>query len=304
MTPATLFLIFNRPEKTRTIFETIRQARPKRLYVAADGPRTAGEADLCARTRAIVEAVDWPCEVQTLFRDENLGCGLAVSTAINWFFENEHEGIILEDDTKVDPSFFTFAAEMLERYRDDPRVTTISACNLLPDEFAPRESYYFSSFCHIWGWASWRRAWDHYDFELSALDSPAAARAISDMNPTPGSFGHWMRTLVSVQTGDIDTWDYQWMFAQWLQQGLTITPQLNMVQNIGFDSSATHTTNVDAYEAKLRAKPLPWPLVHPDEVKRDAKADDYETRNILGIRPPSFAKRIKRWLQGDKTAWF
>lgn len=303
MTPPVLFLIFNRPDKTRAIFETIRSARPARLYVAADGPRTEDEAAICAETRAVIDDVDWPCEVKTLFRAQNLGCGRAVSGAISWFFENEPEGVILEDDIKVDPGFFSFAAEMLERYRDDPRVMSVTACNMLPDALAPEESYYFSAFMHVWGWASWRRAWAQYDFTLSALDTPEAQDAIRAMCPVPGALAYWMNTLTKVREGQIDTWDYQWVFAQWMQGGLTVTPQVNMMQNIGFDASATHTTSSDIWEASLRAKALPRPIVHPAQVQRNSEADDHVARNVLGIKPPSLSKRVKRWLRKDKTAW-
>lgn len=298
-----LFLIFNRPDKTRTVFETIRAARPARLYVAADGPRTENEAAICAQTRAVIDSVDWPCEVQTLYREQNLGCGRAVSQAIGWFFEHEPEGIILEDDILVDPGFFDFASEMLERYRDTPHVTTISANNQLPPERAPEESYYFSAYSKIWGWASWRRAWAHYDFELSALYSRAGLAAISEMSPTPGSTPYWVRILDQVRGGQIDSWAYRWLYSQWREGGLSIIPQVNMMQNIGFDASATHTTGPDAWEATLRAHPLPRPLVHPAAVQRDVQRDDFEARTILGIKPLPLHKRIKRWLRGDKSAW-
>ncbi len=301
--PPILFLIFNRPDKTRAVFDTIRQAQPARLYVAADGPRSEGEAAICQETRAIVDEVDWPCEVQTLFRDHNLGCGRAVSGAITWFFEHEPEGVILEDDILVDPDFFDFAAEMLERYRDDPRVTSINAFNMLSDDLPSDDSYFFSAFWGAWGWASWRRAWAHYDFDLSDLGTPSSIDAISNMCPTPGGLQHWMETFSNVKNGKVDTWDYQWQFAQWMNSGLTIIPQKNMVQNIGFDGSATHTTNPDAKEASLQAHPLPRPLTHPASVLRDADMDEYAARNILKIKPLRFRKRLKKWLRGDAFAW-
>ncbi|MBO9436874.1 hypothetical protein J7394_21925 [Ruegeria sp. R13_0] len=301
--PPILFLIFNRPDKTRAVFETIRQARPARLYIAADGPRSDSEAAICDETRSILNEVDWPCEVQTLFREQNLGCGRAVSGAITWFFEHEPEGIILEDDILVDPDFFEFAAEMLERYRDDPRVTSISAFNRLNDDLPSADSYFFSAFWGAWGWATWRRAWAHYDFDLSDLGTPASIEAISNMCPTPGGLQHWMAVYSNVKDGKIDTWDYQWQFAQWMNSGLTVIPGKNMVQNIGFDGSATHTTNPDAKEASLRAQPLPRPLAHPDDVIRSAEMDDYAARNILKIKPIRFTKRFKKWLRGDVLAW-
>lgn len=298
MTPPVLFLVFNRPDKTRAIFETIRAARPERLYVAADGPRTDAEAQICAETRAIVDKVDWPCEVKTLFRDENLGCGRAVSGAITWFFDHEPEGVILEDDVQVDPSFFDFASEMLDRYRETAQVTSISACNMLSEDIVPTESYFFSAFNHVWGWASWRRAWTAYDFDMSTLDSPETQTVIQDMCPYPGGLSFWMTAFRDVRDGKIDTWDYQWQLSQWQIGGLTVIPRVNMMQNIGFDASATHTTNSNTWEAALRARPLMQPYVHPKNIQRNTDAEKFEACNILGIKPESLSKRLKRWLRG------
>src|SRR5271165_4717676 len=165
-----LFLVFNRPETTRRVFETIRAARPPKLYVSADGPRAgrAGEPQRCDEARRIATSVDWPCEVKTLFRDANLGCKMGVSTGISWFFDQEPEGIILEDDIVPLPSFFDYCDELLARYRDDERVAMISGCNPIANDFRVDESYFFARFCGIWGWASWRRAWRHYDVNISA----------------------------------------------------------------------------------------------------------------------------------------
>lgn len=297
MVPSILFVIFNRPEKTRSVFSTIRAVKPSRLYVAADGPRNKTEAELCLQTRAIIDEVDWPCEVHTLFREENLGCGKAVSQAISWFFENEPEGVIIEDDILVDPSFFDFAGEMLERYRDEPRVMTVSACNFLPPELSPKCSYYFSAFSHIWGWGSWRRAWRYYDFSMMNLESPKTVDAISNMCPFPGATRYWMEIFHSVRNGKVDTWDYQWLLSQWHQSGLTICPRVNMMQNIGFDETATHTKNSGGWEASLRAKPLHQPYIHPTELQRYIEGDKYEALSILRIKPERLNRKILRWLR-------
>ncbi len=164
-----LFLVFNRPDSTRKVFDAIRSARPPKLYITADGPRPdrPAEAKLCSEVRAIASAVDWPCEVKTLFRESNLGCKAGVSSGITWFFSHEDEGIILEDDVLPVPTFFNFCDEMLERYRDDARVSMISGCNLISNHFSPKQSYFFSRYNLIWGWATWRRAWQHYDVAMT-----------------------------------------------------------------------------------------------------------------------------------------
>ncbi len=171
-----LFLIFNRPDTTTRVFEAIREARPSRLYVAADGPRAdkEGEAQRCLETRKITEAVDWPCEVRRLYREENLGCKLAVSSAITWFFTHEEEGIILEDDCLPDQSFFPFCAAMLERYRDDGRIMMVLGTSLLPPGGGPDADYLFTQYFLIWGWATWRRAWEKYDIEMDGRRSATA----------------------------------------------------------------------------------------------------------------------------------
>ena len=170
MNSAVLFVIFNRPETTARVFEAIRSARPPRLYVAADGPRTSrsGEADRCRLVREIASRVDWTCELHTLFREANLGCKLGVSGAIDWFFQSETEGIILEDDVVPLASFFGLCDELLETYRDDPKVFAVSGCNLVSSVYRPNHSYFFSRYCHVWGWATWRRAWEHYDVPMNA----------------------------------------------------------------------------------------------------------------------------------------
>lgn len=173
MHSAVLFLVFNRPDTTRQVLDSIRQARPPRLYVAADGAREdrPGERERCERVRGIATDVDWPCEVHTLFRARNLGCKTAVSGGISWFFEQEEEGIILEDDVLPDQSFFVFCEELLERYRHEAKVTMISGDYFHGNNHQPTASYFFSRYTHIWGWASWRRAWQHYDREMAQWPS-------------------------------------------------------------------------------------------------------------------------------------
>ena len=165
---AVLFLVFNRPETTKQVFEAIRQAKPPRLYVAADGAREGkpGESERVEQVRQIATEVDWPCEVKTLFRDKNLGCKQAVSSAIDWFFDNEEQGIILEDDCLPHPDFFTFCETLLKRYATDERVWVITGDNFQDGQKRGDGSYYFSRYNHVWGWASWRRAWSKRDMSI------------------------------------------------------------------------------------------------------------------------------------------
>lgn len=238
-----LFLVFNRPERTRRVFAAIREARPKQLFVAADGPRPDRPEDrqCCAEVRQLATAVDWPCEVRTLFRTQNLGCGRAVSEAISWFYQNVAEGIVLEDDCCPDPSFFDFCTAMLVRYRGDRRVFKIAGTNPLGHWPGPEgSSYIYSSYGYSWGWASWRNRWQLFDLKLA--DWPAFEKS-SHASFYPFSVQR-NQGFRATHSGMIDTWDYQWHFAISRNHGLVVVPTLNLVRNIGFDAEATHTRNM------------------------------------------------------------
>ncbi|MDX6617028.1 MAG: hypothetical protein QOD60_2119, partial [Solirubrobacterales bacterium] len=266
-------LIFNRPETTSRVFETVRQARPERLMVVADGPRpdVEGEAERCAQARAVTEAVDWPCEVLRDYSEVNLGCRLRVSSGIDWVFEQAEEAILLEDDCLPDPSFFGYCEELLDHYREDERVMHISGDNLC---FGRRgdASYYFSRFPHIWGWATWRRAWDKYDLNVgrwAAGDKDAYLAGFDD----DGERQFWRQIWDESAAGRVKTWDYQWMFALVANNGLAINPNVNLVSNIGFGAGSTHTEEDPDEIGNLPVEPIESPLRHPAEVARDREAD-------------------------------
>jgi hypothetical protein len=237
-----LLLLFNRPRLTARVFESIRERQPKKLYIAADGPRPekVGEWKLCAETRKVLEHVDWDCEVKTLLRDENLGCGRAVSEGINWFFEQEEEGIILEDDCLPDPSFFPFCAEMLSRFRHDGRVGSVSGDNFFPPALHSSQPYHFSKYVQIWAWASWRRFWKLYDFHLEGPLSEWE-EIIRRVNPIENHAKYWMQIFKALRSGLIDTWDYQVMFSTWRAGLVHIYPGKNLIVNLGYGADATHT---------------------------------------------------------------
>jgi hypothetical protein len=282
-----LFLVFNRPATTRRVFEAIRAACPRKLYVAADGarPDRPSEARSCEEVRAIATAVDWPCEVRTLFRERNLGCKLAVSGAITWFFEQEPEGIILEDDVLPLPTFFAFCDELLDRYRHDERVAMISGSNLVANHFHARESYFFSYHCNVWGWATWRRAWRHYDVTVS--DWPAWRDGGGLQKIGGGQFyfeTYWRRVFDAVHSGRINAWGYQWTFACWRRGALTVLPARNQIDNLGYGADATHTTaDAPAFVREARTQALDFPLAHPNVVAREPQADAEICARVYGI---------------------
>ncbi|PJJ59783.1 nucleotide-diphospho-sugar transferase [Hymenobacter chitinivorans] len=312
-----LFLVFNRPEPTRQVFEAIRQAQPPRLYVACDGPRPGrpAEAELCAEVRRLItEGLDWPCELHTFFRDENLGCALNVSAAITWFFEHEPEGIILEDDCLPGPDFFPFCQELLARYRHDTRVMHIGGNNYSREAGLPQPvdgtSYFFSGHVQSWGWASWRRAWQHYDFRFSLLPALRQQQQLAHLYPSWLERTYWLGKFEQMRLSRgrhslLDTWDYQWHFTIAANSGLTIVPLVNLVQNIGFGPDATHTLSTeDPYHAR-EAQPLRFPLRHPATVLRDWPRDEQNFHEFLVSRLAykwrNLTARLPRWLREQST---
>lgn len=296
--PPVLLLLYDRPDVTRKVVERVREARPRQLYVAADGPRAEGPeaARLCAEARAAALEAGWECEVQTLLRDRNLGCRLAVSSAVTWFFENVGEGIILEDDCLPDPTFFRYAAELLERYRDDERVMGIGG-NSFRGRGAPGgESYTFSIYNQTWGWATWRRAWRHYDGALSLWPQ------LRETDWLEGFLGHraaarfWRAVFDRDARGEIDTWDFAWTFACWVQHALTVHPAVNLVSNIGFDQRATHTRNAASPLAAVATEAMRFPLVHPPGLLRDHEADRFTADHVHRVRLRT--SRLRRALHG------
>ncbi len=278
------FFIFNRPETTQRVFAAIRQAQPSQLLIVADGPRhdRPGETERCAQTRQILHQVDWDCQVLTNFSETNLGCKHRVSSGLDWVFSQVEEAIILEDDCLPDPSFFRFCAELLDDYRDDTRVMAISGDNFQFGRRRTDDSYYFSRFNHCWGWASWRRAWQYYDVAMKSWPIVREGNWLNDLLQEPHERRYWQRIFQAVYQNRIDTWDYQWTFACWLQHGLTILPNVNLVANIGFTAMATHAVPGSRL-SNLPTTSMPFPLKHPAFVIRDAQADRLTQTTIFNL---------------------
>lgn len=245
---AVLMLVFNRPDVTEQVFQAVRNARPPRLYVAADGPRPGRPQDeeTTARVREVFKQVDWPCKVHTRFLTENLGCRNAVSSAIDWFFSKEEQGIVLEDDVLPSPAFFSYCDTMLERYKHDERVFSVVGNNLVEPWYQHPESYFFSKVFFVWGWASWRRAWQHYDVNMAAW--PNTRLQVNALPYKPKQKLHhayWDLVFDLAFKNQISTWDHQWTFAHWENDAVCVTPANNLVRNIGFGADATHTSGSD-----------------------------------------------------------
>jgi len=298
-----LFLVFNRPQLTEQVFSRIRAVQPARLYIAADGPRKDRPEDVaaCEQVRQVVSKVDWLCQVQILFSDHNKGCRMAVSDAIQWFFDQEEEGIILEDDCYPACSFFSFCDTLLERFRNDTRVFCITGTNLQQGHRWGTASYYFSRYVNIWGWASWRRVWKKYDRDLSRYTAADAEDALQKTFHDRFLVSDWVNIFKRLQSGEIDTWDYQFNFLSFFENGLCATPNINLISNIGFGPDATHTLNTNSPHAGIALKEFEGEIIHPRVFLPEPEADyfflkkehDLEARWRIYRKPK---KRFKRWM--------
>jgi hypothetical protein len=290
------FLIFNRPDVTARVFAEIARARPRKLLVVADGARTdrPGEREACENTRAIVERVDWDCEVLTNFSEVNLGCRRRVSSGITWVFEQVEEAIIIEDDCLPDPTFFKFCEELLARFREDERVMMLSGDNFQFGQKRTPYSYYFSRMMHVWGWASWRRAWQHYDVEMKLWAGLRDTQWLLDLLGDEEAAAFWRDVFDRTAAGH-DTWDFQWVFACWAQHGLSALPERNLVTNIGFGAGATHT-HAETRAANIPAVALEFPLRHPPHVVREREADLFTMRELMLPAKSSVFNRLRRKL--------
>ena len=276
---AVAMAVFRRPDLTAEVLETVRRARPERLFVFADAPRPDVPADVedCAAARAVIATVDWPCEVATDFATEHLGARMRMSTGLDWVFGQAEEAIVLEDDCVPDPSFFGYCDELLARYRDDERVWSISGNDFRFRDAPPVTDYVFSRYPLIWGWATWARAWRHFDPDIAAWeelrDTDWLLRTLGD----PMAATYWGHMLDQVRDG-LDAWDYGWVLASWIGGGLTAVPTTNLVSNLGFRPDATHTkadaANLSPFAAMPTA-PVAQPLRHPAAVERDAGNDRF-----------------------------
>lgn len=289
------FIIFNRPDTTQLVFEAIAKARPTRLLVVSDGPRATrqGEDELVRKTRAIIDQVDWPCEVSCNYSDINLGCKKRVSSGIDWVFDQVEEAIILEDDCLPDPSFFRYCKELLESFRHDHRIGMISGDNFQWGKRRNKDSYYFSRYAHIWGWATWKDRWkDSYDVSMSTWPSLRDDGWLEDLLGSGEELGYWTKVFDKVAAGEIDTWDFQWVYANWISGRLAVLPNVNLISNIGFGVNATHTTG-DAEVANMLTESLDFPLVHPQSLIRNARFDQFTFERLFVV---PLKERIRRRL--------
>ena len=304
ITTPVLFLIYNRPSLTQKVFNVIRDVQPSRLFIAADGPRPDKPDDItkCRETRQIVKQIDWDCEVETLFRESNLGCRIAISSAIDWFFENVEEGIILEDDCLPSRSFFWFCQELLGKYRGDESIMQINGNYYLSDMRHFDESYYFSTLNSCWGWATWKSRWRHFDDSMKGYSQFKEEEGIESYFNNK-EISDWMISyLDEAIRPSCGIWSTQWAYAIIKQNGLSISPTANLVQNIGFNENATsgYHESFSMYTA-FQAEEMDE-IVHPFQVFHDADADALHFASMIKTTDPrcidthggSFMSVVKR----------
>jgi hypothetical protein len=290
-TPVALF-VFSRPDTTRRIFEAVAAVRPSRLLLIADGPRSHKdrEAEACQQVREILSNVDWSCEVSTNFADRNLGCQERIVSGLNWVFSLVEEAIILEDDCLPDPSFFPFCRELLERYRGDSRIAYISGDCLVKPQRDLDASYYFSQIGGIWGWATWRAAWQNYERRLESWPTLRAQGMLSEVFDDARAVTFWTRIFDAMHDGTgPNTWDYQWVYTCLKHNSLVVTPGVNLVANIGFGEGATHTLEAD-HRFILPATAVKFPLRHPSSFIPMRSID----RRVQALSYTSISQRILR----------
>ncbi len=292
------FCIFNRPEVTERVFKSIARQRPTSMFVIADGARAdvVGEAELVEQTRAIVDRVDWPCNLQCNFAKQNMGCRDRMSSGLSWAFGQSEKLIILEDDCLPNDGFFEYCRELLIRYESDPQVMMISGDNFQPHR-RTEYSYYFSRWTHIWGWASWQRAWNHFDVSLASWPEVRLKQDFAARFETRQEYEYWSRVFDEFAAGEIDTWDFAWAYACWVRGGLTVLPESNLVSNLGFGTGATHTTDGQSPLANLPTSSL-GPLIHPPMIERNVIADRWTYDKVFrpGIEHQLEAVSPKRTL--------
>jgi hypothetical protein len=296
-TPVALF-IFNRPETTEKVFEAIRKAKPPIFLVIAEGPceLKVGEAEKCAATRAIIDRVDWDCKVLKNYAEVDIGCRLRISSGLNWVFDTVEEAIILEDDCVPHPTFFRFCQELLNYYRNNQRIGSISGQNVQFGRNRTEHSYYFSRYFHCWGWASWRRAWQHFDLDMRLWPEVRDRNLLKDILEDPKPVKDWTRTFQMAYEKKLDSWGFPWMLNCWIQNYLTIVSNVNLISNIGHGVGATHTTDESSEYSNMPVEAVPFPLKHPSFIVRNRQADDF-TENTLFDYNPGLIKRMRRTIK-------
>lgn len=313
LTVPVILLVFNRPEHTLQVIERVKLVKPPVLLVVADGPRPGRPEDkeACAQVRRLIETeLDWKPEVLTNYAETNLGLRPRTVSGLTWAFDLVEQAIVLEDDNVPHPSFFRFCGELLERYRDDTRIAAISGDNFQPQPFVCDASYYFSKYPHCSGWACWRRAWRHFDDAMDCWPALRETNWLRSLVGDPGQARFWMDQFDRAHRRELNSWATAWVFSCWSQSMLAVLPRVNLVENIGFGPSATHTKTDRGGVLRVPSGEIEFPLRHPSCVVINQAADDFSQRKLFGpelltvfgvagiskdAAPRGLTERVRRW---------
>ncbi len=278
-----VLLLFNRPDTTRRVVAQVQALQPAHLYVVADGPRPHVCSDVrhCAEAREVVESVHWLGTVHRLYANKNLGCRQRISSGITAVFEEVEHAIILEDDCLPHPSFFPYCQALLHHFVETETVMSISGDNFQPHQPSTEKSYYFSQYMHCWGWATWKRAWDHFDLEMTRWPALRSSNWLYELLGSRRAAFYWSSIFDQVYNGNIDSWAYIWQYSIWLKSGMNVLPAHNLVSNIGFGEAATHTSRASSPQANLPTRKMAFPLLHPQDIQPDFQADRYTQRFVF-----------------------
>jgi hypothetical protein len=296
--PAILLIIFNRVNKTKQIISALSEIKPSKIYVFADGPRDIKEDLICNETRSIINKINWECEIITNFNKINLGCKIAVSNSLDWFFTYETEGIILEDDCIPSIDFYNFCSSMLSKYRDDESVGSITGTKISPFNTNYNIDYFASKYPNVWGWATWKRVWDKYDVYIKNWNTEWESNKLDEYLNNEKCSNYWKVIFTKIYEEKIDTWDYQLIFLFFKERYLCITPNSNLIKNIGFDNEATHTFSENSWVSKRNIQNF---NIKNNEYKGNIKLfnNHYDSNlesYIYGISNPNIFKRLIRLL--------
>lgn len=290
-----LFIVFNRTDTAERVLNRLREVQAEKIYIAADGPRPdKNEIQECEAARNLIRKIDWPCEVKTFFPEHNSGPRKFIGDAVSWLFSFEEKGIILEHDCLPHPDFFPYCESMLEWYAEDTRVMHISGIQF-QDIGRSVPEIYFSHYNHIWGWATWKRAWKYYDLGMSLFPEFEKAEKIKNIFPEKAEQKYWLKKMKEAYSGKIGSWDYQWTFALWNQQAVSVIPGSNLVSNIGFGAGAIHTTDASHFLADRPVYDFPVHILKkPADIQISRSSEKYDFRKVFY---PGFIKRFMNWLK-------
>lgn len=292
-TPVVL-IIYHRPELMINVIESLRSVRPSKIFVIADGPKDKSDEIRCDETRNLIKSIDWKCNIYKNYSSKNLGLRKRVVTGLNWVFSKVDRAIILEDDLKINKSFYRFCEEMLERYKNDKKIISVAGNNFLFGRHNITEGYFFSRYIHSWGWATWRRAWKLYDDKMTDWPKVKESGELKNKIKNPFIYLYWTNRFDLTYKRLVNSWAYCWTYTSFINNKLTIVPSVNLVSNIGIGSRATHTMDKNKV-MNVPTKTVNFPLKHPMVVKRDGVADSI-TEWTLYVTPRIIAGLIIRSL--------